>query len=280
MSVATPIISVITDEVSQDPATFLAFMAAHRVTTVDIRAVEDRNVILFDDAALDALAARVHDAGLTISCYCSPLLKWPRAGHSTTAGEANFHGFDPSDLPPEEAIPRAFEVANRLSASRLRIFSYLQYDGFTPEHLDDDLDQLLALAEAHDVTLLLENEPVCNAITLADITAICTRRNHPRLKGVLDIANHMSVGHPAPSEGEIAAAAGIAGGVHVKDFNAEHRYVSLGQGIVPQQGPLTTILADAPTGPLPISIETHRPDDGPAVTAASLQALREMLGPL
>ena len=30
-------------------------------------------------------------------------------------------------------------------------------------------------------------------------------------------------------------------------------------------------------GVLPVSIETHRPDDGPAVTARSLAALRKML---
>jgi len=274
---AAPVIAVITDEVSQDPAVFLAFMATHRVTTVDIRAVEGRNVILFDDRALDALAARLRDAGLVMSCYCSPLLKWPRAGHATAGGAANFHGFDPSDLPPEDALPRAFEVANRLSAPRLRIFSYLRYDGFTPADLDDDLDRLLDLADAHDVTLLLENEHVCNAITLGDITAICARRDHPRLKGVLDIANHMSVGNPAPSEDEIIAAARIAGGVHVKDFNAERRYVPLGQGVVPQQAPLATILANAPAGPLPISIETHMPSQGPVATAASLKALRGML---
>lgn len=279
---ATPIVSVITDEVSLDPAVFLDFMVRHRVTTVDIRAVEGRNVILFDDVALDMLATRLNDAGLAVSCYCSPLLKWPRPGHEKPGEAANFHGFDPGDLPPEQAIPRAFDVANRLGASRLRIFSFLHYDGFTPADLDDDMDRLLELADAHDVTLLLENEHVCNAITLADITAICTRRNHPRLKGVLDIANHMSPNHTgnrhtAPSENEIAAAARIAGGVHVKDFNAQHRYVPLGQGVVPQQAPLATILDHAPPGPLPISIETHMPSQGAAATAASLEALRAML---
>lgn len=279
---ATPVVSVITDEVSLDPAVFVDFMVQHQVATVDIRAVDGRNVILFDDAALDALSAQLRDAGLAVSCYCSPLLKWPRPGHEKPGEAANFHGFDPGDLPPEKALPRAFEVANRLGAPRLRIFSYLRYKGFAPEDLDDDLDRLIALADAHDVTLLLENEHVCNAITLADITAICARRDHPRLKGVLDIANHMSpnhtgTGHPAPSDDEVAAAARIAGGVHVKDFNARHRYVPLGQGIVPQTAPLATILAHAPTGPLPVSIETHMPSRGAAATAASLEALRGMI---
>ncbi|GHD39097.1 hypothetical protein GCM10017083_00570 [Thalassobaculum fulvum] len=273
----TPVIAVITDEVSEDIETALGFMAGHGVDRVDIRSVDERNVILFDDRELTELAKRLADAGVTVGCYCSPLLKWPRSGAKIPPG-ANFHGFDPGVLPPEDAVPMAFDVANRLGASQLRIFSYFTYDGFVPEHLDDDLDRLLDLAETHDVTLVLENEHVCNVATLEDLTAVVARRAHPRLKGALDLANHRAVRPPAPSAEVLAAAARVAGTVHVKDFTAApRRYVALGEGIVDHRPLFAALREHGPSGELAIAIETHCPADGAAVTARSLEALRKML---
>lgn len=273
----TPAIAVITDEVSEDIGAALGFATEHGLDRVDIRSVDGRNVILFDDEELSDLADRLKDAGVTVGCYCSPLLKWPRSGARIPEG-ANFHGFDPGVLPPEDAVPMAFAVANRLGAAQLRIFSYFTYDGFAPEDLDDDLDRLLDLAAVHDVTLVLENEHVCNVATLDQLAAVVARRAHPRLRGLLDLANHRAARPPAPSAEVLAAAARIAGAVHVKDFGGEpRRFVALGDGMVDHQ-PLFAALRDhGPMGTLPVSIETHRPDDGPAVTARSLAALRKML---
>lgn len=276
---ATPVISVITDEVSQDLNEVLAFMADHAVTQVDIRSVDDRNVILFDDDELAGLADRLKAAGLTVGCYCSPLLKWTRPGMPVPPG-TNFHGFDPDLMSHETAMVHAFEVANVLGARQVRIFSYLAYPGFTPADLDDDLEVLLDLAEAHGVDLVLENEHVCNVATLAGIVAVTDHHPHPRLKAAIDLANQISAGHPPPSEDEIVHAARLGGTVHVKDLGPDKVYVPVGRGVIDHAGSLARILDAAPGGELPIAIETHMPHDGPAATAASLDALRAMLADL
>lgn len=273
---ARPVVSIITDEVSQDLEKVLAFMAEHSVERVDIRSVDDRNVILFDNDALARLADRLNAAGLTVGCYCSPLLKWTRPGMPVPAG-TNFHGFDPNAMSHETAMVHAFEVANALGARQVRIFSYLAYPGFTPADLDDDLQILLDLAEAHEVDLVLENEHVCNVATLADIVAVAEHHPHPRLKAAIDIANQLSAGHPPPSEADISHAARLGGTVHVKDLAADGGYVPVGQGTVDHGTSLGAILNAAPGGELAIAIETHMPHDGPAATAASLAALRRML---
>ncbi|MDF1791424.1 MAG: TIM barrel protein [Thalassobaculaceae bacterium] len=273
---ATPVVAVITDEVSQDLDEVLAFMADHSVTRVDIRSVDDRNIILFDNDELARLADRLKAAGLTVGCYCSPLLKWTKPGMPVPAG-TNFHGFDPNAMSHETAIVHAFEVANVLGAEQVRIFSYLAYPGFTPADLDDDLEVLLDLAEAHDVDLVLENEHVCNVTTFADIIAVTDHHPHPRLKAALDFANQISAGHPPPSEDEIVHAARLGGTVHVKDLNVDKVYVPVGQGVIDHAGSLRTILSAAPGGDLAIAVETHMPHDGPAATAASLDGLRRML---
>ena len=273
---AIPTVALITDEVSQDLDEVLAFTAEHDVTQVDIRAVDERNVILFDNDELGALAARLADAGLTVGCYCSPLLKWTRPGMPVPEG-TNFHGFDPDAMSHETAMVHAFEVANVLGARQIWVFSYLAYPGFTPADLDDDLGLLLDLAEAHGVDLVLENEHVCNVATLAGIIAVADHHPHPRLKAAIDLANQMSAGHPPPSEDELVHAARLGGTVHVKDLAPDKTYVPVGQGVIDHAGSLATILNAAPGGALPIVIETHMPHDGPAATAASLKAVRAML---
>jgi len=274
---ATPVIAVITDEVSQDLDAVLAFIAEHAVTRVDIRAVAGRSVLLFDDRELADLADRLKDAGLTVGCFCSPLLKWTKPGMPVPEG-THFHGFDPDAMSHETAMVRAFEVASVLGAGQVRIFSYLSYPDFKPADLDDDLGALLDLAEDFDVDLVLENEHVCNVATLADIAAVQAHHPHPRLKSAIDLANQVSAGHPPPDTAEIVAAARPGGTVHVKDLNADKVYVPVGQGSIDHAGSLRTILDTAPDGEMAIVLETHMPHDGPAATAASLIALRSMLG--
>ena len=273
---AHPVVAVITDEVSHDVGAVLAFMQEQRVERVDIRAVDGRNVLLFDDRELVRLADALSAAGLSVGCYCSPLLKWPRPGEAVPEG-TNFHGFDPNAMSPETAMSRSFEVADALGAGQVRIFSYLRYDGFSPGDLDADLDQLLALADRHDVDLVLENEHVCNVATLGDLVAVLGHRQHPRLKAAVDIANQVSADHAPPADTVVAEVARFAGTVHVKDLDTSGAYVPLGDGTIDHRSALATLLKDAPDGELPIAIETHMPEDGRRATAASLDALRRML---
>ena len=56
----------------------------------------------------------------------------------------------------------------------MRIFSYLRYGGFRPAdlgRLTNQLSKLLGLAGHYDITLQLENEPVCNVGNIAELAA-------------------------------------------------------------------------------------------------------------
>ena len=222
------------------------------------------------------MAAKIRAAGLKVSCFCSPLLKWTKPGVPVPEG-ANFHGFDPNAMPQDQAIARAFEVAERLDTKRIRIFSYLAYPGFDLDDLAQDLEQLLDRARTQDATLLMENEHVCNLRTLGDLAACRARFDDPHLLGALDLCNQVYAGLGQPTAEELTAAAKIAGALHIKDVNAEGNYVPLGQGVVETREALTTILAAAPSGDLPVCLETHMPHDGAAATAMALDALRDLI---
>lgn len=273
---AQAILSLITDEVSEDLDTAISFAVHHGIPLVDIRSVGGKSALLHDDASLDAMAAKIERAGLRVSCFCSPLLKWSRPGVPVPEG-ANFHGFNPDAMPQDKAIARAFEVAERLDTRRIRIFSYLAYPDFSLDDLAEDLGHLLDRARAQDVTLLMENEHVCNLRTLGDLAACRARFDDTHLLGALDLCNQVYAGLGQPTANELTAAGAIAGALHIKDVNSEGTYVPLGQGMVETRTALATILAAAPQGDLPVCLETHMPRDGAAATAKALAALRDML---
>jgi len=254
----------------------IEFAVAHRIPRLDIRAVEDRNVILESDDEIRSMAARIHAAGLSVSCYCSPLLKWPKPGVPVPDG-ANFHGYDPDALPPDRAIERAFIVADLLGAPAIRIFSYLAYDGFAPEDLDPDLDRLLDLAARHDKLLLLENEFVCNLKSLDDLAAVVTRYRSKRLQLAADPCNQVTVGLGQPSNMTLSNVARRVGALHLKDVDRDGRYVPLGQGVVENDRAIEQVLAHGGRREIPLVLETHMPESGAEATAAALAWLRRQL---
>src|SRR5689334_742714 len=137
-------ICLITDEVSPSLDEGLAFARAEGVDAIDLRVVDGRNVLALSRKELSDAARRVRNAGLAASCICTPLLKWSPPGKSSTTRGDQF-GFDLGERAPGEVYTQAFEAAEILGARKLRIFSYLTYDGYRVDDLRPAMDDLLAL---------------------------------------------------------------------------------------------------------------------------------------
>jgi sugar phosphate isomerase/epimerase len=268
----------ITDEVSPRLDAGLAFAEAEGLSTIDLRTIDGRNAVDLSDAELADAGRRIRDAGLTVSCLCTPLLKWSPPGKAARTKGDQF-AFDLGDRTPSAVFTRTIEVAQRLGARHLRIFSYLAYDGFTPGDLRPALDELLTLAEATDIVLHVENENVCNLVSFPGLEALVTSYRHPRLRALPDIANAVRGGHP-PSSTDLARLLPYTDMLHFKDFSrAKGRFVGLGEGDVPFADLLASTLPrhDAP---LTLSIETHAPSEPEATTRRSVQGLRRLLASL
>ena len=138
--------SFITDEVSPHLETGLKFAQAEDISAIDLRVIDGRNAIevLRDD--LIHAAKLVRSYGMSVSCVCTPLLKWSPPGRPTNAKGDQF-GFELGDRAPDSVYIQAFEAAEILGARDLRIFSYLAYDDFQFQDLRQPLDRLLTLAE-------------------------------------------------------------------------------------------------------------------------------------
>jgi sugar phosphate isomerase/epimerase len=222
-----------------------------------------------------AIATRIHAAKLTVPTFVSPVLKWPAPGKGSKGGEVDFV-FDPADCPAADPLKHAFDIALLLGATRLRIFSFLAYDGFAPADLREPLAALCDLADEYGVDQQLENEPVCNAATIADLAEIMRVFDHRHIRPLIDICNDYAQDKP-PSLDLLAELAPRVDHISLKDRSAALRKtVPIGQGDIDFAKLLPVLLNGTRSREVLASIETHVPSDPRNATRRNVHALRHL----
>lgn len=268
-------ISLITDEVSPSLDDGLAFAREEGIESVDLRVIDGRNVLALSRGELADASARVRSAGLSVSCICTPLLKWSPPGKmARTAGDQ--FGFELGDRLPRDVYAHAFAAAEILGARNVRVFSYLAYTGYRPDDLKQPIEDLLVLAERFDMKIHVENEGVCNIAGFAELEALLRMFPHPRLLALPDIANaHLSF--QPPSAADLASLLPFTDILHIKDYsNAARGFVAFGEGDIPIPALLAATLSTH-GAPLTLTVETHASSEPIATTRRSLNGLRRMI---
>jgi L-ribulose-5-phosphate 3-epimerase len=271
-------ICLITDEVSPSLDEGIAFAREEGIGTIDLRVIDGRNVMALSRDELADAARRVRVAGLSVSCVCTPLLKWSPPGKTSQAKGDQF-GFDIGERAPKDVYAQAFEAAEILGARDLRIFSYLAYDDYHVEDLREPIEDLLTLAEKFDMKLHVENEGVCNIQRFSELETLVTTYRHPRLRALPDIANAWLRTNP-PSADDLARLLPFADMLHMKDYaNAARKFVAVGEGDTPL-APMLAATLPTHRAPLRLTIETHARSEPAATTRRSVKGLRRMIDSL
>jgi sugar phosphate isomerase/epimerase len=293
-------LSVIGDEIGPSLDEMISFAHEHGLQRLDMRTVGGRNLLSMKTEEVIHISRTLEKAGITVPAFVSPAFKWKAPGKSAGNGKVDF-AFDPKDCPVEDWVAHAMQIAVILGAPHMRIFSYLRYGGFQPADLGkltDHLGKLLSLAGHYDITLQLENEPVCNVGNIAELAAFFAadekaskeavyddeeefeqqdpQLNVRYLRPLVDIANAWSTGE-RPSDADIAVLAPLTTAIHLKDRDlSANRTVPLGDGDVPWPAELRRLLSGVESKEVLASIETHCPHDGRNATARSLAGLRRI----
>ena len=272
-------LAVIGDEIGPSLPEMVSFCAENDVRRLDMRTVDGRNLLGMTLEEVDAIGRQLRAAGLTVPTFVSPVLKWAAPGKAPTDGKVDF-AFDPTTCPAENPLAYAFDVATVLGATKIRVFSFLRYPGFKSEDLDAAMYRLVDLADRHDVTVEVENEPVCNIGSVGELTGYFASLIEPssRLRPLVDIGNSWIIGQP-PSDDDFETLGPMVDLIHLKDrdFDAK-RTVPLGDGQVPWARELERLLAHVVEPEVVASMETHCPHDGRNATAKSVAALRRIAG--
>ncbi|MGH9662644.1 MAG: sugar phosphate isomerase/epimerase family protein [Bryobacteraceae bacterium] len=257
----------ITDEFAVDFETALDDIRAIGMTGAELRMVFGKNIIDLTDAELDQARALCGARGLEIISVASPLLKCtlpdapevdPRFQQDMFAAKYNF-----GDQPRLNA--RAFQIARRLGARIVRVFSY--WRTVEPERCFDRvceaLDSLAAQAATEDLIVGLENEHACNIATASETAGVLERVRHPNLKVVWDPANCFLSGEVPYPDGYGRLPVERIVHVHIKDCRVEgHKplWGPVGACGIDWKGQIAALHADGYRGW--ISLETHWPGPG------------------
>ena len=256
-------IAAITDEFSpQDLDAALTGMAAVGMTGAELRVIGGRNMIDLSDEEVDRVRAAVETRGMEVIGLASPLLKCvlpdsppldERVQHDVFGSPHTFE-----DQPRLTA--RAFEIAERLGAPIIRVFSYWRTT--EPERTYDRLaEALLALADEaarRNVVIGLENEHACNVGTGEEASRLLGRLDHPALKLVWDPANASILGEVPFPGGYATLDTRRIGHVHAKDcFVKDHKpeWGPVGEMGIDWRGQIDALRRDGYAGW--ISLETH-----------------------
>ena len=270
-------LAVIGDEIGPSLPEMLSFCDENDVRRLDMRTVDGRNLLGMTLDEVDRIARRLREAGIAVPTFVSPVLKWPAPGKAPAGGKVDF-AFDPKTCPTADPLGHAVDIAVALGAGRIRVFSFLRHPGFTADALGEPIGRLIDLAERSGITIEMENEPVCNIGSVAELAAYFAALTEPSpsLRPLVDIGNSWSMGQP-PGDDDIARLAPTVDLIHLKDRDfAAKRTVPLGDGGVPWADELRRLLRAATAPEIVASLETHCPQDGRHATAKSVAALRRI----
>ena len=278
---ATPrlALAVIGDEIGPSLQEMISFAAEHGVHRLDMRTVDGRNLLGMSFHEVSTISRALHQAGIVVPTLVSPVLKWAAPHKPAATGKVDF-AFDPDSCPAPDPIAHAFDIAKDLGAGKIRVFSFLRYPGFHPADLTEAVERLMDFARRYDILVEVENEPVCNVGSLAELAAFFrsfdTVPSH--LRPLIDIGNTWSMGQP-PSAEDIAFLAPMVDLIHLKDrdFTAR-RAVPLGDGGVPWADELRRLLQGVSVPEVTASLEIHCFNDGRNAVARSIAALRRIGG--
>ena len=268
-------IAAITDEFSPDIAAAVRSMSEIGMSAAELRMVFGKNIIDLTDEELDRAKQIVGQHGMTIISIASPLLKCvlPDAPEVDARFQqdifASKHTFN--DQP--RLTGRAFEIAKRMGARIVRVFSY--WRTVEPEKCFDRvvaaLRSLAEKAAKHDLIIGLENEQACNIATGEETARVLAAIDHPNLQVVWDPCNALVSGENPFPQGYRRLPVRRIVHVHAKDcFVKDHKptFGPLGECGIDWKGQVAALVADGYKGY--ISLETHWPGPGGDKHAASM----------
>lgn len=266
MSTPTPasrfVVSGFADEVSPALETQLDVLSSVDVRHIDVRSVDDTNVLDLTDERLHEIRGTLDERGFEVASVGSPI------GKTSIATDFDDH---------VARFERALEVASILDTDAVRLFSYFVPDGDDPAaHRDEVIRRMrrkAELAEEAGVTLLLENDEGLYGDTPERCRDVLTTVDSPNLRAVFDVGNFLELG-VVPYPDAFVQLVEYVDCFHVKDAELGDRGEMLpageGDGRIAE-----TLAACRKRGFVGVaSVEPHLSEAGPASGATGADGFR------
>jgi L-ribulose-5-phosphate 3-epimerase len=248
-------ISVVTDEISQDFAHALDVCRDLGISNVEIRAIDNINVVFHDEASLQRIKAELDRGGFRVVAIASPFIKSP-----VWNKVPGTDGVDQRETHEWETLQRSFTVAKFLGAPFVRTFSFLRATDTLAvrDIVLETLREAVRRTEAAGLKMVIENEHACNVATGAEAGWILQHLPSDVFGVTWDPGNEVRAGSLHAFPDGYKHIRDRVFHVHVKDADAQGTWVKMGTGIIDYVGQLHALAEDGYTGA--ICIETHYND--------------------
>ena len=282
-------ISIVADELSNDPETAFEIGLEWGVSHFELRGVYDRRVPRLSAHARRRLARAVETLGVTVTAISPGLFKIPfpadQPVHSNLGwmDEGFFRAWSDQRALLEDHVvnllPESLDFAAEVGAGFVIAFSFHRAGapaGPAPAGVVETLAAAAEAAKARGLTLLVETEEGHWANSGALTAELLERADHPALAANWDPANALIEGDvPFPAGYE--AVRPYVRNVHFKDVvrHPDGSWEIAAQGQVDWKGQIAALAADGYRGS--IAIEPHL---SPSVvsTRNALHRLRDLIG--
>lgn len=216
------------DEISPDLDEQIRVCRANAVTHIELRGVDNKNVLDFDPPLRQRIKQKLDAAGMGVISIASPIGKIP----ITDPWEPHF-----------ERFKTAVELAGFFHAPFIRIFSYYpDAQGDILGHRDEVIRRLqakVAYVKNHPVTLVHENEARIYGEKGAQCLDLMKSIVSPQFRMAFDFANFIHAGEDPMNNWP--ALKPYTAHIHIKDMKFNGPIMPAGQG----DGKIGPILADA-----------------------------------
>lgn len=201
--------TIISDEVSQEPAELARFLRDYRLPGFELRSMFGRafrDLTLADIAMIRDFAA---DGGWNIAGCATPVFKCDLADNNAVKEHI-------------ELFKRSLDVALALKCDLLRVFTFLRkphVSGATSlEQVATHLQTLLTLARGSGVRVGIENEHSCLVATAEELAGVFDHLDDPQAGIIWDPCNFLYVPeYNGPATAGYTALASRIIHIHVKD---------------------------------------------------------------
>ncbi len=275
-------LTVITDELTQDFRQALNIASSVGCKTVEVRKVWNKNIALFTDHDLERMKNYLDKKDMKVSVISSPFGKCvlPSSKFATnkTASLSRNPNYNMS------YFDRIVEIADFFDTPYIRFFNFLKMGAPTETKWREMINLIKPYAkkaEKKKKILLLENESVAFADTIANTIRFLDEIDSPAIKLNLDPGNFYSVNQPTtPAAYEVFYKHGWVQHMHIKD--ARTRILKLhslfdvvGTGKIDYKSLIQQAINHNYTGYF--SLETHAGTNLMQKSVASLRFLKELI---
>lgn len=173
-------LSVISDEVSQDPIQVIALCREFGVRQIEPRSLWNTPPQSLSDAQVAELKMLLRAAGFAVPCIASPFLKCDLGDAEQYASQITL-------------LRRCIEVAHELDCRVVRCFTFWKTGPASAvwQQLLDAYAEPIRICEAEGITLGIENEASTHIATAAEAERFYHDLASPQVKAIWDPANEV-----------------------------------------------------------------------------------------